>query len=60
VAVDRVEPPARLTTAELRPSLARPGDRNFNYIRGFTAQGAIVLNAGALLNDDSLIIDLQA
>jgi purine-binding chemotaxis protein CheW len=59
VAVDLVEPPVRLSSGELRPSLSRPGDRNFAYIRGFTPAGAIVLNAGAMLADEALIIDLS-
>jgi purine-binding chemotaxis protein CheW len=59
VAVDLVEPPVRIANADLRSSLSRPGDRNFAYIRGFTPAGAIVLNAGAMLGDEALIIDLS-
>ncbi len=56
-AVDEVEPPIRVVASELQESISRPGDHAYSYVRGFTKGGVVVLNMGALLADESLIVN---
>jgi len=59
VAVDAVEPPLKVNLKSIRESISRPGDHGYSFVRGFTDTGVVVLNAGAILDEESLIVDLE-
>jgi purine-binding chemotaxis protein CheW len=60
VPVDLVEPPIAVEPDSLKESVSRPGEHGHAYVTGFTESGVVVLNMGALLDDESLIIDMDA
>lgn len=59
VAVDKIEPPARVDMVGLNDSMNRSGNFSHSFIHGITDTGCVILNVAAMFNDSALKINVQ-